>query len=295
MKKAKLLFFTFLIVVLSNSIYSQKRGNGSNNSNQEVANLYKNNGNGFFSGSWSPFIGVTAGSLAFSDIDNDNDQDVLITGGYSDWPGQTDYLSLLYINNGIGVFSEVAINPFEDVVLSSVAFADIDNDNDQDVLITGYTGEWGYGQPISKLYINDGSGSFIEESGFLFNEVHASSIAFADIDNDNDQDLLITGSNGDSLFASLYRNLTISTDVIEENNLFKSASIFPNPATNEVFISSNTHSIINEVNFYNQIGQKVLHQQWLNNSIDVSNLQPGIYIIELAFGESMVRKKLIIE
>jgi len=41
MKKAKLLFFTFLIVILSNSIYSQKRGNGSNHSNQSMSSAMK--------------------------------------------------------------------------------------------------------------------------------------------------------------------------------------------------------------------------------------------------------------
>ncbi|NOQ91893.1 MAG: hypothetical protein GQ552_04160 [Flavobacteriaceae bacterium] len=41
MKKVKLLFFTFLIVILSNSIYSQKRGNGSNQSNQNMSSAMK--------------------------------------------------------------------------------------------------------------------------------------------------------------------------------------------------------------------------------------------------------------
>ena len=75
----------------------------------------------------------------------------------------------------------------------------------------------------------------------------------------------------------------------------ESFSIYPNPATNEVFISSNTHSIINGLNIYNQLGQIVFHQQGFNKKIDVSALQPGIYIIELVIGESIVRKKLMIE
>ena len=82
------------------------------------------------------------------------------------------------------------IASFDGVFYSSIAFADIDNDNDQDVLITGYI-DWG--QPNTKLYTNDGSGNFAEVTGTPFDGVRDGSIAFADIDNDNDQDLLITG------------------------------------------------------------------------------------------------------
>lgn len=41
MKKEKLLFFTFLIVILSSSIYSQKRGNGSNHSSQNQSSTMR--------------------------------------------------------------------------------------------------------------------------------------------------------------------------------------------------------------------------------------------------------------
>ena len=75
----------------------------------------------------------------------------------------------------------------------------------------------------------------------------------------------------------------------------ESFTIYPNPATNELFISSNHEIIIDEVNIYNQLGQNVLHQQKFNNAIDVSMLQPGIYIIELVVGEILTRKKLIIK
>ena len=75
----------------------------------------------------------------------------------------------------------------------------------------------------------------------------------------------------------------------------ESFTIYPNPATNELYISSNHEIIIDEVNIYNQLGQRNVHQQNFNNAIDVSMLQSGIYILELVVGESLIREKLIIE
>ena len=101
-----------------------------------------------------PFAGVAEGSIAFADIDGDNDLDVLITGRDS----SGTIISKLYTNDGLGNFTEMMGTPFEGVVLSSIGFADVDGDNDQDVLITG-TSSSGV---ISKLYTNDGMGNFTE-------------------------------------------------------------------------------------------------------------------------------------
>ncbi len=94
--------------------------------------------------------------------------------------------------------------PFQGVAFSSIAFADVDNDKDEDVLITGYSFSNG---SIARLYHNDGEGKFTLDATTSFEEVHFSSIAFADIDKDKDQDILITGySFLNGSIAKLYRN-----------------------------------------------------------------------------------------
>jgi hypothetical protein len=99
----------------------------------------------------------------------------------------------------MGSFSEVTGTPFEGVARSSIAFADVDGDNDQDVLITGSNNSDAF---ISKLYTNDGMGNFSEMTGTPFEGVDRSSIAFADVDGDNDQDVLITGQGLLSLWLN---------------------------------------------------------------------------------------------
>jgi len=174
---------------------------GRNSSDARISKLYTNDGTGSFTEMMgTPFEGVDFSSIAFADVDGDNDQDVLITGrNSSDAP-----ISKLYINDGTGSFKEMMGTPFEGVAFGAIALADVDGDNDQDVLITGRNSS---DAPISKLYTNDGTGSFTEMMGAPFEGVAFGAIALADVDGDNDQDVLITGQNSSlARISKLYTN-----------------------------------------------------------------------------------------
>lgn len=71
-------------------------------------------------------------------------------------------------------------------------------------------------------------------------------------------------------------------------------SIYPNPAKREITISSKDELKIEQVVIYNQVGQNVLQVNQIINSIDISRLKQGIYIVEVKTKESKIRKKLII-
>jgi len=71
--------------------------------------------------------------------------------------------------------------------------------------------------------------------------------------------------------------------------------IYPNPAKNEITISSNEETIISKIIIYNSLGQEMLNENKPNSNIDISNLIQGIYIIEIIVDESKTKKKLIIE
>ena len=72
-----------------------------------------------------------------------------------------------------------------------------------------------------------------------------------------------------------------------------SFSIYPNPSVNEINISVEDISKIDKINIYNQLGQKVMQENNVSNTINISALPKGIYIVELVSGNSVVRKKMI--
>lgn len=145
--------------------------------------LYLNDGKGklSFDGN-ANFEGLGDGAIAFSDIDGDGDEDLLITGENND----REPSSKLYNNEG-GVFTEVLNTPFEGVRYSSLVFFDMDGDEDEDLLMEGQTA---LDSQIVKLYVNDG-GNFSEVNDTTF-ATGASSVAVSDIDGDGDKDLFIS-------------------------------------------------------------------------------------------------------
>lgn len=81
---------------------------------------------------------------------------------------------------------------------------------------------------------------------------------------------------------------------IQENMQIIEVSIHPNPATKEIFVTTNNGNTIKEINIYNQVGQWLIHENQSTNRIDVSSLTQGLYVIEVFTTESRIREKLII-
>jgi hypothetical protein len=75
----------------------------------------------------------------------------------------------------------------------------------------------------------------------------------------------------------------------------QSINVYPNPADQMVTISVKNGTIIKEVTIYNQVGQNVYRGLPDDNTLDVSKLQPGVYLIEVITNQSEISEKLIIE
>ncbi|MBC3846152.1 BspA family leucine-rich repeat surface protein, partial [Winogradskyella echinorum] len=165
-----------------------------------IAKLYSNDGLGNFAEViGTPFIPVSMSSISFADIDEDNDQDILITGKLASNFSSTE----LYINDGSGNFTLAVGSPFENVQFGRSGIADVDGDNDLDILITGGND---FGNEVNNLYINDGSGLFTLSVQPFIPLGGYSDVAFADIDGDNDLDVLISGNDGTIEQSYLYTN-----------------------------------------------------------------------------------------
>ena len=149
-----------------------------------------------------PFEDITLGDVDFADVDGDGDQDLLIIGFESPL-----VIAKLYLNDGNGNFSEVVGTPFIPVYMSSISFIDIDGDNDEDVLVTGKLPS---NLASTELYVNDGFGNFSLVVGDPFEDVQFGRSAIADVDGDNDLDILITGGND---FGNNVNNLYLNDGI----------------------------------------------------------------------------------
>ena len=71
--------------------------------------------------------------------------------------------------------------------------------------------------------------------------------------------------------------------------------VYPDPANEILTISVKNGAVIKEVSIYNQAGQNVYKGVPVNDKLDVSKLQQGVYIIAVISDQKRFRGKLIIE
>ena len=153
-----------------------------------------------------PYI-QNAGQLVLGDFDRDGDLDVFLAG--------FEVQSRLFFNDGKGHMTEVTRNHVPSVKTTArdqgVAAADVDGDGDLDLLISN--GDWPsemYG-PLT-LWLNNGRGFFRDVTGARLPEIFCGPAVFADVDRDNDLDILFGRSgaqnglllnNGKGYFADV--------------------------------------------------------------------------------------------
>ncbi|MEW6097192.1 MAG: FG-GAP-like repeat-containing protein [bacterium] len=175
---------------------------------EKVCKIYRNDNSIFYEDTSQNLVGVQNGSLDFGDYDNDGDLDLVLTG-----ESNSAWITKIYDNNG-GIFVES--QNLWGVTWSATAFGDYDNDGDLDLLLTGWYFPIGN---IAVIYRND-NGIFIRDENQNLQGVSVGAVAWADIDNDNDIDLIITGDPGyGTVCSKVYLNNESDTDGFNNPNV----------------------------------------------------------------------------
>ncbi|HUX95876.1 MAG TPA: FG-GAP-like repeat-containing protein [Bacteroidales bacterium] len=166
-----------------------------------IALIYRNDGNDIFTKQTNISLqGYAVGTSAWGDYDNDGDLDILLTG----YVNNGVYLAAIYKNNGNNSFSEQTGIQLPGVQSGSGVFGDYDNDGDLDIFITGLDIS---GKTITKIFMNNGDNSFIEQINQNFIGAGDSQLALGDYDNDGDIDVLLTGhSDLGQMISKIYDN-----------------------------------------------------------------------------------------
>ncbi|MGB4842869.1 MAG: VCBS repeat-containing protein [Ferruginibacter sp.] len=166
-----------------------------------------NNDAGVFNMLPARLTGISRGTVAWGDYDNDGDLDLLVTGDTTS-TGLSG-ITKIYKNMGRSVFSEQT-----SIVLigisagASAAWADYDRDGDLDLVLSG--GINNGNSRISKIYKNDFPINSFTEQPIVLYPLQASSLAWGDYDNDGDPDLLLTGLDTTFLYKNNYPLNTFS-------------------------------------------------------------------------------------
>ena len=172
--------------------------------------LWLNDGSASFSAGHAQLnlANLAARMVIAEDIDNDGDLDILYARD-SGLPNPSAPPVVL-VNNGFGIFSDQTGNAIPagfNQTGFGICAGDTDNDGDLDLIVTN-GGSFGGSPTQARLLLNDGTGVFTNGTALhlpvdLFN---ANDVTLADVDNDFDIDVCLSGKNGGSPHAHLYLN-----------------------------------------------------------------------------------------
>jgi hypothetical protein len=169
--------------------------------------LYTGDGTGAFTADASAsFVGVLRGAVAFVDYNSDGRPDVLVTG----WDNGSHTYARLYRNNGDGTFTEDTSAGLTGVNFSSIAVGDFNRDGRPDLLISGSTAPNSSSGATTKLYRNNGDGTFTDvttSAGLSAAAIEEGTVAWGDYNSDGWPDILASGvGSGGSGSTKVFTN-----------------------------------------------------------------------------------------
>jgi len=262
---------------------------GVNNNDEKKTSLYENDGSGNFSlVSNTPFIGVENSNICAGDSDGDGDIDLLLNGMNDNF----EYTCQLYLNDGTGSFSLLEGTPFIKTFAGTVDFADFDNDDDMDILVTGSAGGADF---AAHIYENQGMNNFGLVDSLI--EVYISTTAIGDIDSDNDLDIIIVGISNEPDFVKprVYRNLLTTTSIeMASEGSNDNILIYPNPSEGVINIDTE-HTSASSISIYNSTGELVYSDDNFNSASQIQlNQAPGFYMVVFENNNLISRSKLVL-
>src|SRR6478752_9576429 len=129
--------------------------------------------------------------LTTADIDGDGDMDILLANGGGYYVAGKADSSVVYLNDGKGVFTDVTPSAFNNAVNRNrqISVADIDGDGDLDIYQPG-----AFGLDKDKLWVQTAPGVYEDRAATQLPDglmSHAGSCHMGDLDGDGDSDIIV--------------------------------------------------------------------------------------------------------
>ncbi len=228
-----------------------------------------------------PDISGPTGYVA-GDLDGDGDLDLIAAGHGNNSPCRL----LVLKQNAAGNYDGISQEPMgTDEGLcngrEALALGDVDADGDLDFVAQGIDNS---STPRLILFLNDGSGTFMQQPDIFGPGLFQGTVAFGDVDNDGDLDLAATGqdSGGTERFLIFNNNGTGAFTLTQEprgagNGYFHGSSLvfgdLDNDGDLDIVVSGggnngkSLHTYKNNAGQFNLDQQLIVETEGLNNSL----------------------------
>jgi len=169
--------------------------------------LLLNSSDGFEFTTGLESLSLTYSHGSWGDVNMDGTPDLFMMGVDET---QDIILNKLYLNNGDRLEEDLT-TIFPSLFNGSSAWCDYDNDGDPDLIICGQTAS--SASSVTRFYKNEPTGRLVEDTNQDFIGLKAGSFKFSDLDQDGDQDLIMSGWNVllNSNVTRIYKNEPLGT------------------------------------------------------------------------------------
>ncbi|MBK5212097.1 MAG: T9SS type A sorting domain-containing protein [Flavobacteriaceae bacterium] len=210
---------------------------------------------------------VYANVIFVADADGDGDMDV-----FSASPGDSEVAWHENVD-GLGNFGPK--NTITNTLLNAwtVYAADLDNDNDIDVLATSAET---FGGEVVWFENLDGQGTFGPKMIITTDVEFPRRVYAADIDNDGDIDPISVSQNDDKI--AWYENMTI---IGVEENQTENIKVYPNPVKDMLNIVGQKDLNISTTMLYDTYGRVLFQRNGFVSQLNFANYASGVYFLKL--------------
>lgn len=165
---------------------------------------------------------------------------------------------------------------------------------DGKILVTGYTQTGNFDIHLARYDANGNLDATFDTDGFLVKHIGNNNDYAFGIDVQTDGRIVIAGfaengPSGTDIFAARF---IIANAAITESKFLPNVSIYPNPATNQLFVNGENPGVIYRI--FSMSGT-LIETQSLDGTIDISNLDCGVYYITLTSSDGVVEKHKVIK